>query len=193
MPNLVAIVDRTASKEALGADLDRMMDAVDLPAFHFPRRAAIEDGVAAGNVLPGMNANLAQPARSGRRWLMLDGEILGVQALKDDLRRAGREVDTDDDAELAMTAFEVFGPDFYQRMNGTWNMVFHDGDSGATYVVFGAASGFGSALQLSALDGVNGLRLDGVAALLRAVQRDQPDLAGDQLPGAAVLLGHDLL
>ncbi|MCA9548556.1 MAG: hypothetical protein KC933_00890 [Myxococcales bacterium] len=135
MPNLVAIVDRTASKEALGADLDRMMDAVDLPAFHFPRRAAIEDGVAAGNVLPGMNANLAQPARSGRRWLMLDGEILGVQALKDDLRRAGREVDTDDDAELAMTAFEVFGPDFYQRMNGTWNMVFHDGDSGATYVV----------------------------------------------------------
>ncbi|MDF2462199.1 MAG: hypothetical protein K0Q43_434 [Ramlibacter sp.] len=36
--------------------------------------------------------------------------------------------------------------------------------AGASYVVFGKASGFGSALNLSSLDGSNGFRLNGVAA-----------------------------
>jgi hypothetical protein len=35
--------------------------------------------------------------------------------------------------------------------------------SGSSYVVFGAAGGFDAALQLSALDGNNGFRIDGVA------------------------------
>ena len=35
--------------------------------------------------------------------------------------------------------------------------------SGSTYVVFGGASGFASSLSLSALDGENGFRIDGVA------------------------------
>lgn len=135
MPNLVLIVDPKARAEALRGDLNRMMDAVDLPAFGFHRAQVVQDGVAAGNVLPGMNANAAQPARSGARWLMLDGEILGVAELKADLRRAGREVNTEDDAELAMMAFETFGPDFVERLNGVWNIVFHDGETGHTYVV----------------------------------------------------------
>ena len=37
-------------------------------------------------------------------------------------------------------------------------------DSGSNYVVFGKASGFTAALNLSSLDGSNGFRLDGVAA-----------------------------
>ena len=37
-------------------------------------------------------------------------------------------------------------------------------NSGASYVVFGKASGFGAVLDLSSLDGTNGVRLDGVAA-----------------------------
>jgi hypothetical protein len=36
--------------------------------------------------------------------------------------------------------------------------------SGASYVVFGRASGFGATLALSSLDGTNGFRIDGVAA-----------------------------
>lgn len=135
MPNLVAIVDPKAGPEDLRADLVRMMNAVDLPAFSFKRPHVVQPGVAVGNVLPGMNANAAQPARSGNRWLMLDGEILGVRELKTDLRRAGRLVDTDDDAELAMLAYETFGIDFFERLNGTWNIIFHDGETGHTYVV----------------------------------------------------------
>ena len=37
-------------------------------------------------------------------------------------------------------------------------------NAGAAYVVFGEASGFSSSLELSALDGSNGFRIDGVAA-----------------------------
>jgi hypothetical protein len=40
--------------------------------------------------------------------------------------------------------------------------------SGAAYVVFGAGGGFASAIDLSALDGTNGFRLDGAAAGGRA-------------------------
>jgi Ca2+-binding RTX toxin-like protein len=39
-------------------------------------------------------------------------------------------------------------------------------NSGSSYVVFGRAGGFPSALELSALDGANGFRLDGGAALV---------------------------
>ncbi|MCE7915527.1 MAG: hypothetical protein DYH15_12845, partial [Nitrosomonas sp. PRO4] len=38
-----------------------------------------------------------------------------------------------------------------------------DGTSGSSYVVFGKASGFNAALDLSSLDGSNGFRVDGVA------------------------------
>jgi Ca2+-binding RTX toxin-like protein len=40
----------------------------------------------------------------------------------------------------------------------------HGNGSGASYVVFGRASGFGANLDLSTLNGVNGFRLNGVAA-----------------------------
>ncbi len=39
-----------------------------------------------------------------------------------------------------------------------------DSAAGSTYVVFGAASGWGASLDLGALDGTNGFRLDGVSA-----------------------------
>ena len=38
-------------------------------------------------------------------------------------------------------------------------------DSGASYVVFGKASGFAANLNLSTLDGSNGFKLSGVAAV----------------------------
>jgi hypothetical protein len=39
-----------------------------------------------------------------------------------------------------------------------------DRNDGATYVVFGRAGGFGANLNLSALDGVNGFQISGIAA-----------------------------
>ncbi len=50
-------------------------------------------------------------------------------------------------------------------------------DAGSSYVVFGKAAGFDAALDLSALDGNNGFRLDGVAADDRS--GDSVSKAGD--------------
>ncbi len=46
---------------------------------------------------------------------------------------------------------------------GAWGADFNGSDAGASYVVFGKASGFGSTLSLASLDGVSGFRLNGVA------------------------------
>jgi len=52
------------------------------------------------------------------------------------------------------------------------------GDAGASYVVFGKAGGFGASINLSALNGTNGFRLDGVA--------------GDDLTGRSVSAAGDI-
>ncbi|PXW89871.1 FG-GAP repeat protein [Nitrosomonas sp. Nm84] len=52
--------------------------------------------------------------------------------------------------------------------------------SGSSYVVFGRASGFSAAMNLSSLDGNNGIRLDGVAAL---------DESGSSVSGAGDVNG----
>jgi len=50
----------------------------------------------------------------------------------------------------------------------------HGADSGAAYVIFGKAGGFGSSIDLSALDGINGFKMSGRAA---------GDLAGTAVHG----------
>jgi hypothetical protein len=54
------------------------------------------------------------------------------------------------------------------------------GATGASYVVFGAAGGFASTIDLSTLDGTTGFRLDGVAVI---------DRAGNSVAGAGDVNG----
>jgi hypothetical protein len=153
MPNLVGIFDPTASREELRADLDRMMEAVDYPSLRMERRSVVSDGIAVGNVLPGFEDNLSQPARdpTGRIWLMLDGEILGRRPLEDALASAG-VVDAPklDDAALALEAYLAFGDAFHERINGTFSIVLHDGNAGATFVI---TDRIGTRLLFAARDG----------------------------------------
>ena len=130
MPNLVGIFDPTAEPAALGRQVRAMMDAVDLPGFDFARRDAAGEGVACGNVLPGITDDLSQPAKRGDRWLMLDGELLDV-----DGARALLPSDTaaEGDAALALALYDAHGLDFVDHLNGTWNIVLHD--AGTTYVI----------------------------------------------------------
>ncbi len=53
----------------------------------------------------------------------------------------------------------------------------HDGkrDAGESYVVFGSSAGFAASLDLSALDGADGFRLDGI---------DRRDVSGWSVAGA---------
>jgi|CXWL01.1.fsa_nt_gi hypothetical protein len=59
------------------------------------------------------------------------------------------------------TAGDVNGDGFDDLIIGAWGADPNDLDSGSSYVVFGHASGFSAAMNLSSLNGSNGFRLDG--------------------------------
>ena len=59
---------------------------------------------------------------------------------------------------------DVNGDGFADLIVGACRADPHGSDSGASYVVFGKASGFAANLDLSSLDGTNGFKLSGVAA-----------------------------
>ena len=61
------------------------------------------------------------------------------------------------------SAGDVNGDGFADLIVGAPATDSHGGDSGASYVVFGRASGFADNLDLSTLDGTNGFRLSGSA------------------------------
>ena len=127
VPNLVGLIDPGASEEALDADLERMVRIVDDPDFGYAVRRAKGAGIRCANLLSGVEDNLRQPARDPATgaWLMLDGELLGADALKEELEAAGTRVVGFDDAELAMAAFVAFGDRFFERLDGQWNLVLH--------------------------------------------------------------------
>ena len=81
-----------------------------------------------------------------------DGFKLGGEAATD---RSGWSVDSADD---------VNGDGFADLIIGAVGARPHGINSGASYVVFGKASGFAPNLDLSSLDGGNGFKLSGVAA-----------------------------
>jgi len=61
-------------------------------------------------------------------------------------------------------AGDVNGDGFDDVIIGAWFADYNSISTGASYVVFGKASGFSAAMDLSDLDGNNGFRLDGVTA-----------------------------
>src|SRR5204863_3650016 len=62
------------------------------------------------------------------------------------------------------SAGDVNGDGFADVIVGAPNADPHGSESGASYVVFGNASGFAANIDLSSLDGSNGFKLSGVAA-----------------------------
>lgn len=152
MPNLVGIHDPTAPADDLARDLSRMMKAIDLPAFRFTRRSELDPPIAVGNILTGVEHNTSQPARDEARglWLMLDGELLGARELARDLQKMGIAVDPLDDPAVALAAYVAYGPSFYERLNGQWNLVLHHRETKETWVV---TDRLGSRLLYCAEDG----------------------------------------
>ena len=83
-------------------------------------------------------------------------------------------VAADDSSGISVsTAGDVNGDGFDDVIVGAYHRVDPNGNlSGSSYVVFGNGSGFNAALNLSALNGTNGFRLDGVGEELVSTAGD---------------------
>lgn len=151
VPNLVGVVDPTASPEALAAARDRMLQAVDLPGIPLFRRTAEGRGLAAGNLLTGVEPNLSQPARdTSGVWLMLDGEAWNAPELAHELRLDGGARVPADDAETALAAYLRYGLQFGRHLTGQWNALVHDPRTRTTHII---TDRHGSRLLYAAFDG----------------------------------------
>ena len=107
----------------------------------------------------GFGANLELSALDGTNGFQISGEAAGDQA--------GHSVSA---------AGDVNGDGYADFVIGAWGVDDNGNDAGSAYVVFGAARGFASNFDLSALDGTNGFQLPGGW---------QGDLAGFSAVGGA--------
>jgi hypothetical protein len=96
----------------------------------------------------GFAANIALSILDGSNGFKLSGAAA--------YDRSGRSV---------ASAGDVNGDGFADLIVGAYAADAHGGDSGASYVVFGKASGFAANINLSTLEGATGFKLSGAAAL----------------------------
>ena len=85
----------------------------------------------------------------------------------------------DSSGKSVAAAGDVNGDGFFDLLIGAPNADVNRSNSGATYILFGAAGGFASSLALSALDGHQGLRFDG-----RLLGGNLTDLSGTDVSTA---------
>jgi Ca2+-binding RTX toxin-like protein len=115
-----------------------------------------------------MLANPSSGARAGSTYVVfgkpggfaptLDlGDLNGVNGFRIDGKAQERS------GVSVATAGDVNGDGFGDLIIGAYYANPNGDNSGSSYVVFGKASGFGSAINLSTLNGSNGFRIDGAA------------------------------
>ncbi len=78
--------------------------------------------------------------------------------------RLDGEAEIDFSGNPVSSAGDINGDGFDDVIVSAFRNDANGGDSGSSYIVFGRASGFDAALDLSSLDGSNGFRLNGAAA-----------------------------
>ncbi len=80
-------------------------------------------------------ANQPMQNRSGRYWILFNGEIYNYLEIRSDLQQNhGYEFLTGSDTEVLLAAFEVFGEGFVTRLNGMFSIVIYDSLEGVHYL-----------------------------------------------------------
>lgn len=77
-----------------------------------------------------------QPAYSSDRKIVVvqNGEIYNYVELRDELRRVGARFETTGDTEVLLRAYEFWGPEFVNRLNGMFAVAVYDIEAGKLYL-----------------------------------------------------------
>jgi asparagine synthase (glutamine-hydrolysing) len=79
-------------------------------------------------------------SHDGRFVIVYNGEIYNYVELRDALRNCGHQFGSTGDTEVLLTAFQEWGTDCLQRLNGMWSFLVYDKQ---TQRMFGARDRFG--------------------------------------------------
>jgi asparagine synthase (glutamine-hydrolysing) len=72
-----------------------------------------------------------QPMTDGRRWIAYNGEIYNHLELRAELERLGYRFVSSCDTEVALHAFDAWGPDCFARFNGMWAIAIYEPRDGS--------------------------------------------------------------
>jgi asparagine synthase (glutamine-hydrolysing) len=74
----------------------------------------------------GPEAGQPMASPDGRLWIALNGEVYNFQDLRRELERYGTRFRTRGDTEVALAAYERWGPGCFERFNGMWALLIVD-------------------------------------------------------------------
>jgi asparagine synthase (glutamine-hydrolysing) len=73
-------------------------------------------------------------SRTGKHWLVFNGEIYNYLELREELRKLGHAFHTGTDTEVLLAAYEQWGIDCLRRFNGMWAFALWDGNKRELYL-----------------------------------------------------------
>ena len=65
-------------------------------------------------------------SKDKRFWMVYNGEVFNYRELREELRRAGHSFVTKTDTEVVLIAYQEWGKDFLNRLNGMWALIIWD-------------------------------------------------------------------
>lgn len=70
----------------------------------------------------------------GSRWIVFNGEVYNYRQLRAELMAMGRSFRSESDTEVVLQAYEVWGTDFLEHLEGMWALAIYDAAQQELYV-----------------------------------------------------------
>ena len=121
MPGIIGFCGSFGGKVAAQMLLEKMAEALEHEG-RFRRELYWEPGLGIGRVSLGVVNPEPQPVWTPdeNACLVMEGELYDVDPLRETLRKRGVTTRLDNDAELLLHLYQVFGPEFAVKVNGAF-------------------------------------------------------------------------
>ncbi len=139
MCGIAGIVDRSANKQTMLSTVSRMIQVMEHRGPDAQDISAHEHGVFFGHTrlsIIDLSMQAIQPmeSTSGQSKIVFNGEIYNYRALRTELKHYGFQFKTSSDTEVLLNAYEHWGIDCIERLNGIFAFAIHDYNTGDVWL-----------------------------------------------------------